>query len=610
MMSYGLKEFDSFSFEGMSGDIFEMSTHQLAETIFDAFYFYCYHNKELSKELNVICSSKQLTEVYSEVFSYKNKFLPIKLPKKRSKYLENYRKDLSRLYNVSKDLKQDTYGMIKAAELFFGSTNQPVRMDMIHKFITSLKLASENEIQYACLQREADCETFIESSYQQNKENVTNFLNDIFNINLQFSYEVLIEKLAAFQKHHSEFLPQSRLDQFLTTVSKPSGSEKNNSLASTPNGKALKRSSSRLIKRRLSLSADKKPISSDKKSPINGEKMPRRESRVVVKTPVEDKKKASKSQKLDNKLRKIIQVVCSQENAFMKFFYTTSSNNQFLDELSSALLRIFYKGKELPSLVEPLSKLEIVSAESLSTIFRKNSIVTKVFSSLPLMTSGDFLNRVITPLIDKVLEHGTGSLEIDPMKMTDQSVNIEANRAFLISVCQDFVDRVVALSDSLNSEIRLASNVLYQSAATIFPGGGRIAIAGFFMLRFIVPGIVTPERVGLPNNVGHPSQKRALILIAKILQNLANAALFKKEEYMLPFNDFLTSNFNAVNAMYDRMGTDTVDISYNEGIVTDEQVAQDLKTIQDMLEKHKQGLTDFCKEGEFKKLVEESIRIP
>jgi hypothetical protein len=39
-----------------------------------------------------------------------------------------------------------------------------------------------------------------------------------------------------------------------------------------------------------------------------------------------------------------------------------------------------------------------------------------------------------------------------------------------------------------------------------------------------------------------PSQKnrRTLVLVAKILQNIANGVLFQKEEYMLGFNDLIS----------------------------------------------------------------------
>jgi hypothetical protein len=40
-----------------------------------------------------------------------------------------------------------------------------------------------------------------------------------------------------------------------------------------------------------------------------------------------------------------------------------------------------------------------------------------------------------------------------------------------------------------------------------------------------------------------PSVKRGLMLMSKILQNIANHVEFSKEQHMLPFNDFLRAHF-------------------------------------------------------------------
>jgi neurofibromin 1 len=40
-----------------------------------------------------------------------------------------------------------------------------------------------------------------------------------------------------------------------------------------------------------------------------------------------------------------------------------------------------------------------------------------------------------------------------------------------------------------------------------------------------------------------PTVKRGLMLMSKILQNIANHVEFSKEQHMLPFNDFLRDHF-------------------------------------------------------------------
>jgi hypothetical protein len=64
--------------------------------------------------------------------------------------------------------------------------------------------------------------------------------------------------------------------------------------------------------------------------------------------------------------------------------------------------------------------------------------------------------------------------------------------------------------------------------------------------RFICPAIVSPETV----NIETPRDrtlKRSLILITKVIQNLANNILFGKEQHMVVLNEFLQNNILSVS---------------------------------------------------------------
>lgn len=60
--------------------------------------------------------------------------------------------------------------------------------------------------------------------------------------------------------------------------------------------------------------------------------------------------------------------------------------------------------------------------------------------------------------------------------------------------------------------------------------------------RFISPALVSPETIdiGLPPDA--VAIRRGLLLITKIIQNLANNVRFGKEAHMVCFNEFLASN--------------------------------------------------------------------
>jgi len=58
--------------------------------------------------------------------------------------------------------------------------------------------------------------------------------------------------------------------------------------------------------------------------------------------------------------------------------------------------------------------------------------------------------------------------------------------------------------------------------------------------RFINPAVVSPETIDIEIPVENGMvMRRGLMLIGKILQNLANNILFGKEAHMTPLNKFL-----------------------------------------------------------------------
>jgi neurofibromin 1 len=78
-----------------------------------------------------------------------------------------------------------------------------------------------------------------------------------------------------------------------------------------------------------------------------------------------------------------------------------------------------------------------------------------------------------------------------------------------------------------------------------FPEACHSAIGSFIFLRFFCPAIVTPEAVDLEVSAEAREVRRALLMITKVIQNLANNVKFK-EPHMQILNDFLAANIKQV----------------------------------------------------------------
>ena len=91
----------------------------------------------------------------------------------------------------------------------------------------------------------------------------------------------------------------------------------------------------------------------------------------------------------------------------------------------------------------------------------------------------------------------------------------------------------------------------------MFPSQERVAVSGFLFLRYIVPAIVSPgvlwrawlsglvssrcaaDLFGLVSEV-KPKARRTLLLVSKLVQNLANGTRFgTKESFLVAANPWL-----------------------------------------------------------------------
>jgi neurofibromin 1 len=101
-----------------------------------------------------------------------------------------------------------------------------------------------------------------------------------------------------------------------------------------------------------------------------------------------------------------------------------------------------------------------------------------------------------------------------------------------------------------------------------FPESKYTAVGAFIFLRFFCPAIVAPEVEGLVAKPPSKEMRRGLLLIAKVVQNLANNVLFGvKEPYMLPLMKFLTDNIYKITSYLREI---SVSLLMLQGCVLDE----------------------------------------
>ncbi|KAK5988736.1 Pentafunctional AROM polypeptide [Cladobotryum mycophilum] len=208
-----------------------------------------------------------------------------------------------------------------------------------------------------------------------------------------------------------------------------------------------------------------------------------------------------------------------------------------VDELTICLLTVFEQRGLTFELFEALIKAEIEQTENEAEILRRNCVVTKMLSVFAKWKGVSYLQTTLHKELD---------LELDPARVSTPE-ELHKNALQLQIVAKVFMDDICASAPSIPASFRKICGIIHDAVLPRFPNAKYTAVGAFVFLRFFCPAIVAPDVEGLVQTTPSKEMRRGLLLIAKIIQNLANNVLFgTKEPYMFPLNLFLVQNIHVV----------------------------------------------------------------
>jgi len=150
------------------------------------------------------------------------------------------------------------------------------------------------------------------------------------------------------------------------------------------------------------------------------------------------------------------------------------------------------------------------------------------------------------------------NFEMDSSKMRETDDG-QTNSLALQLRCQKLLVGLFKYADLFPQELSsVLACVVEHVSRSLSMNDAHLAVAGFVFLRFINPSILFPTRYGLvPEIPDSPIAKRQLIMIAKVLQNLANGVKFgQKEAFMLPLNGFIDANEASLRRFLENISKD------------------------------------------------------
>ncbi|XP_023326814.1 neurofibromin isoform X3 [Eurytemora carolleeae] len=242
------------------------------------------------------------------------------------------------------------------------------------------------------------------------------------------------------------------------------------------------------------------------------------------------------------------------------------TSNQ-MDELARVFVTLFDAKHLLSPLLWNMFYREVEVSDCMQTLFRGNSLGSKIMAFCFKIYGATFLQGLLEPLIQEMIDNADGvSFEVDPARM-EPFETLEDNQQNLAEITQKVFNAIVSSADRFPSQLRSMCHCLYQVLCKRFPQSIQNnigAVGTVLFLRFINPAIVSPYEMGIVEKQPPAHIKRGLMLMSKILQNIANYVEFSKEQHMLYCNEFVQRNFDAGRRFFVQIASDCESIDHTQ----------------------------------------------
>jgi len=507
-----------------------------------------------------------------------------------SDWIKMYGLHQKQLYNdCASAVGVDLYDAFVACERRFSRPKSPVLLSQVKTYLREVQNATDMQLNAIIQRRQKECQKVVIEAFERFKSAHLEFFRALCVYNVQFCKEILVKTIKEITALDNLFLPPSQLSKMLhrytgeelvddedlaaaganaATGAQRAGAQRTASeiFMAKNNKSGKRRSTGRSVKRRststskpgapLSLSASPENLAS---GGANGTQAngngggsggdDSNNSGISVSSGGDSLSDCVYQVARDKIGKGAVQnwthVMDALYSGNYKITNVSFDVTQTADseKLAAALVRIFHFNDDALTLLRIAIKNEVDKTPVLSTLFRMNSMASKMLTTYSRLVSKKYLVSILTPCIQKVMEAGE-SLEVDPSKLKP-GVDVRDNQEKLKAITDSLITDICKSVDLLPPPCRAICSILKEIVEPKFPDGANVAIAGFLVLRLINPALVVPDADGLNilSKEKTAEARRGLLLVSKLIQNLANQVDFKKEEFMIPFNPFVTEKF-------------------------------------------------------------------
>lgn len=217
-------------------------------------------------------------------------------------------------------------------------------------------------------------------------------------------------------------------------------------------------------------------------------------------------------------------------------------------EAAQPLVRLFLHHKKLVQFFRVLADHEISCTGDPNTLFRGNSLLSKMVDELMKLVGLPYLHDTLKTFIDDVFTDPR-PCEIDPTRLKEGE-NLTENLGNMKNCVSAALEAITGSGLVCPAVMRDVFCVLKEVTGKHYPENTSVryhAVSSFIFLRFFAPAILGPKLFELRSDSPEVPVQRALTLISKAITTLVNIISSKtvnfgvKEEYMTPLLDAVST---------------------------------------------------------------------
>ncbi|KAJ3436362.1 neurofibromin [Anaeramoeba flamelloides] len=208
---------------------------------------------------------------------------------------------------------------------------------------------------------------------------------------------------------------------------------------------------------------------------------------------------------------------------------------------SRSFVKVFESKNKTMLLIDQAIDLEVSITKSPSQLFRGNSISPRIISAYAKIIGRQYIIQTIKPIVQAMIQENNDedendNFEIVPFKIQNNEDKLLRNQQRLIKYIKIFLNTIIENIYHCPIQLRVIAWKLCKATEGKFENSKQVVLSGFFFLRLFCPAIVVPFKYGILDKPVDKEIRRGLVLISKVLQNVANKSGFK-DSSMLFMND-------------------------------------------------------------------------